>query len=1830
MKMFSINKIIPIKTKTVSCNFLINKIFLSIFLCLIISSTNGQTKYEVTGAGTTAVNGVYYFVGALNGKDYFKMEGASYYLYWHEYSAGAYYWNIDNDKNDADVYYNISSTADTVPNSVWSKGGGSDPVPTVSAREITTPEISVLGNSNSIDDGSTTPSSDNDTDFGSVLISGGTKVKTFTIRNIGTESLELDGSPKVSIGGTHTADFSVTLQPTSPVAINNGSTTFQVTFNPSADGTRSASLSINNNDDNENPYTFNIEGTGIYIAPTVQASSIIFSDIGAVEMNINWTKGNGSKRAVFVKETNSGLPTPSNNTTFIANTHFKKGTQIGTSSWYCVYNGTLDSVIVNGLMPGSNYRVMVCEYNGDAGYEKYLTTESTDNASTQTMKTIIINEIDVDTPGTDSQEFIELFDGGSGNTSLDGLILVFYNGSDDQSYDISGHTNAIDLNGYMTGTNGYFVLAGNSFLGDADIRFGDNSLQNGADAIAIFADSASSFPNDTPITLSYLIDAIVYDTQDADDAGLLPLINGSEPQVNENGNGDKDNHSNQRILNGTGGLRNTSNYSQQPPTPGTRNNVLPTSANESITVEEDVIKTLALNDFTYVDADSDPLWQVQLISKPTKGSLFIDLNDDDIIDLSEELVNNDTILKTDITANRLKYIAALNEFGNNYTYFKFKVNDSLAYSSSEYTMTINVTTVNDLPTAVNDTVTTNEDTDKVFAASEFNYSDIEGSAMQQVQITLIPDNGVLFNDANTNGAIDVGEAFSNNDIVTKAHIDANRLKFKPDLNEFGAPYASFNFKVHDGTVHSNTAYKLTIDVTPVNDLPISADSMFGCPINTDHIFTILDFPYSDVEGSPISMVNIPAVPIKGSLYFDSDNDNIIDGGEAYTDGANILSATIESGKVKYKPNADENNQPYTTFTFKVNDGNSSSSDTYTMTVSVYPEFVVGSITEDMVICNNSIPNELSGLTPTGGNTPYTYQWQSSSDGINFSDITAATKLNYQPTALNDTTYFRQIQTSASNCGTRITNTVVIYTVQEFIGGLITSNQTLCYNTIPSKLVGTASTSELAPYTYQWQSSTDRIIFSDIAGETSLEYQPPSLTQTTYYQLLQSSSWGCGPVETNIVKVKVLEEFKTGSISKTQVMYYRSLPEKFIGVAPTGGSLPYTYQWQESTDGTNFSNINGADKLDYQAGRISRTAYYRLKQGSSSGCGDLITNRLILVVFPEFIVGTISKDQHIAFNTSPDKLIGKEPRGGRHPYSYQWQSSSDGLNFTDIVDETSLNYQPGILTDTTYYRQIQSAALGYADKETNVVGIFVYPEFSVGSISEDQVVCYNSAPEIMVGVEPTGGDTLYTYQWLSSTDGIYFTEIPGAISLSYQAEVLAEKTYFKQIQTSSSESESFATNVVVITIQAQPTVDCAIDEATICANESYQLAASAQNYSSVIWSSLGDGTFNAMNILNPIYTPGENDIANGAVILAINAIATSACEMLVSDEITLLFNELPIVNTGDNLTIYKNTSAQINASVQGTGSYTYLWSPASMVSDPTVLNPVTNPISETTTFALVVTDNETDCSVVDQVTFKVEPGTTYQISGKVQSIDLKNPLPATTVCFSEIDQTTTTNDQGEFSIQVPAGYSGWAIPSRAGYVFEPDSIAFNYIGTDIVDQDYGGTLYLRAIASPDSIIAGQSVQLSIEFTGSQNSVYSCKWLDENGEIGNDVIAIIEPTQTTIYTVFVEDAFERTFDTIRVYVSTTVGLNYLENSDSQISIYPNPTSGNIYMDLNEDQDASLISIFTTDGKLVREIEIQTFIRNNKIEINLANLTNGNYYVSITNKEGRLIKTLKIIKM
>ena len=149
--------------------------------------------------------------------------------------------------------------------------------------------------------------------------------------------------------------------------------------------------------------------------------------------------------------------------------------------------------------------------------------------------------------------------------------------------------------------------------------------------------------------------------------------------------------------------------------------------------------------------------------------------------------------------------------------------------------------VNAAPTGASKTIGLAEDGFHPFSEADFGYRDGDGDALASVRITVLPAAGSLTLD---------GNGVQANGTVTKTQLDAGDLVYTPPPDANGAGYASFTFKVGDGTDESALAYTITLDVTAVNDpatgLPtISGTARVGQTLTAD-VSAIRD----DADGLP--------------------------------------------------------------------------------------------------------------------------------------------------------------------------------------------------------------------------------------------------------------------------------------------------------------------------------------------------------------------------------------------------------------------------------------------------------------------------------------------------------------------------------------------------------------------------------------------------------------------------------------------------------------------------------------------------------------------------------------------------------------------------------------------------------------------------------------------------------------------------------------------------------------------------------------------------------------------------------------------------------------------
>ena len=116
---------------------------------------------------------------------------------------------------------------------------------------------------------------------------------------------------------------------------------------------------------------------------------------------------------------------------------------------------------------------------------------------------------------------------------------------------------------------------------------------------------------------------------------------------------------------------------------------------------------------------------------------------------------------------------------------------------------------NAVPAAADARFVMDEDTDHIFRTADFGFADTDsGDALVSVKVLTLPAAGALLLD---------GDALTAGATVTSNDMAAGRFVFRPAPNAHGAPYASFTFKVSDGTAESASANTIAIDVTSVND-----------------------------------------------------------------------------------------------------------------------------------------------------------------------------------------------------------------------------------------------------------------------------------------------------------------------------------------------------------------------------------------------------------------------------------------------------------------------------------------------------------------------------------------------------------------------------------------------------------------------------------------------------------------------------------------------------------------------------------------------------------------------------------------------------------------------------------------------------------------------------------------------------------------------------------------------------------------------------------------------------------------------------------------------------
>lgn len=172
-----------------------------------------------------------------------------------------------------------------------------------------------------------------------------------------------------------------------------------------------------------------------------QVDSLVYDSIPSSNLSLKvrdrhsvlakWKRGNGSRSAVFVKmkykDATLETSAPVQGTTYLGVSRFLSGPKIENTSWYCVYNGIEDSVLITNLDNSSLYAIHVVEYLEEAGVPTYYRINSPNDDNYAVFNTEDYLQKFVGYSGANSwgdfnndgfMDFVSFVDGGVSNVSL--------------------------------------------------------------------------------------------------------------------------------------------------------------------------------------------------------------------------------------------------------------------------------------------------------------------------------------------------------------------------------------------------------------------------------------------------------------------------------------------------------------------------------------------------------------------------------------------------------------------------------------------------------------------------------------------------------------------------------------------------------------------------------------------------------------------------------------------------------------------------------------------------------------------------------------------------------------------------------------------------------------------------------------------------------------------------------------------------------------------------------------------------------------------------------------------------------------------------------------------------------------------------------------------------------------------------------------------------------------------------------------------------------------------------------------------------------------------
>ncbi len=275
-------------------------------------------------------------------------------------------------------------------------------------------------------------------------------------------------------------------------------------------------------------------------------------------------------------------------------------------------------------------------------------------------------------------------------------------------------------------------------------------------------------------------------------------------------------------------------------------------------------------------------------------------------------------------------------------------------------------------------------------------------------------------------------------------------------------------------------------------------------------------------------------------------------------------------------------------------------------ISVDSQTIAGTLngTDTVCISGNSGNLLLNGIRGT------ILGWQNSIGTPGFwSNITPATTANpYSYLNLTQTTWYR-VMVKNGVCP-QINSDSVKIKVDSIPSPAVTRDTSFCLTTIGVPITGAIAANNISSGIGTWRFLSGPTI-PIIANITQVTTSISNLLDGIYFIEWKVSNGKCPP-NLDTLKLSIYQPL-SASIGSDQIICSGQAPLLLTGPTPIGGNGIYSYQWQQSVDGTNYVNISATNTLSYQAPILTANTWYR--RITLSGSCISFSNIVLITVYP---------------------------------------------------------------------------------------------------------------------------------------------------------------------------------------------------------------------------------------------------------------------------------------------------------------------------------------------------------------------------------------------------------------------------------------------------------------------------------------------------------------------------------------------------------------------------------------------------------------------------------------